>query len=139
VKNMPKKPGRYVEFTNRDGYIKYAPLTQAMYDRRCAIANALGYMLPERCSLSRVHGDSGRRHDCWERGEHEYKGVKIANEHQIFKSDLSRDGAPSGTVAYLWPEDVEKAAYAIDKRKPLADDPKEESAEAPTQPELFPA
>jgi hypothetical protein len=137
-KNTPKVPGRYVEFEGRDGTLKYAPLTQAMYDRRCAIAKALGYVLPEKCTMSRVSRDNGRRHECWERGEHEHNGVKVASEHQIFVSDLSRDGAPKGTVAYWWPEDAEKAAYAIDKRKPMKDDPKDATAEQPmTQAELL--
>lgn len=138
MKNVPKKPGRYVEFCNRDSKISYAPMTQAMFDRRNAIAKALGYVLPEKCTLCNIHGDNGRRHDCWERpDEYTFKdGSKASSFHHMFSDDLSRHGSPSGTLAYYWPEDVEKAAYAIDKRKPLKGDPKDAEQNIVTQASL---
>lgn len=137
MKNVPKKPGRYVEFTSRDGYVKYAPLTQAMAERRNAIAKALGYVLPEKCTLRNGLGDNGRRFDCWERVEQcDWRGTTASVFHSIFTHDLSRYGAPSGAVGYHWPEDVEKAAYAIDRRRPLPDDPADADEKVQTQASL---
>lgn len=134
MKNTPKKPGRYVEFESRDGHLKYAPMTQAMYDRRCAFAKALGYVLPEKCTLCNVYGDNGRRHDCWEKpDEYQLKGGKASSFHSVFRHDLSRYGAPKSTIAFIWPDGVEEAAYAIDKRKPLADDPVDAEEKTVTQ------
>lgn len=140
MKNMPNKPGRYVEYEGRDGTLKYAPLTQAMHDRRCAIAKALGYVLPEKCTLCNVYGDNGHRHDCWENpDEYQLKGGKASSFHHVFSTDLSRYGAPKGAVGFCWMDEVEAAAYAIDKRKPLPDDPKDagELTETQAQSQLF--
>lgn len=124
MSGFPKKPGNYLEYETRNGYIRYAPLTRQMAARRKAIALALGYVLPERCTLCNVYGDNGRRFECWEQPDsHDHGDGKMASSfHHRFVNDLSRYDYAVGAIGFWWPDDVEAAVSAIDKRKPLPDD-----------------
>jgi len=88
-------------------------LTDEMIALRDRLAEGLGYVLRKPCSMSGNPGDF----ECWETKALTYclkgKGKMISPLHCVRTSESGRSG-----LHCLWPEDVTRAAWAIDKGKP---------------------
>lgn len=113
------KPGRY---GCREENGKLFLLTDAMIERRHGLARGLGYLL-------RRHAGGKPPFMCWEKKPtHKLKdGTMVSPVHIVYELKGPRSGHPDGVVELTWPEEIEAAAWAIDKGKPLPSDPKDET------------
>jgi hypothetical protein len=125
----PTKPGTYGERVpgsgSNAGTIRFYRLTSAMIALRHQLATALGYVVRNPCSLGGANPIT--RFDCYESAElRTIGGVTAANHHHVHDTThqfaalaaLSPSSKvkpmPDGVKVLVWPEDVEKAAWAID-------------------------
>jgi hypothetical protein len=121
------------------------PLTKAMIERRDKIANALGYTKRNPCSLSlapqQPNEPPGGEFECWEWTEMKWRpkwkpDVAISGFHHVHRHDDKRFNAAHPGVELSWPEDVQAAAWAIDKGKPLPGDPKDDASKPATMAQI---
>ncbi len=122
----PLPPGNYGRRETASGH-KHYPLTQAMIARRHALATALGYTLRNPCSFNAPGIEPKCRFDCYESTplvHTEKEGYKSANFHHVHVAVAGKYsfGLGPGMIELTWPDDVETAAWAIDKGKPLGHD-----------------
>ena len=85
-------------------------IDQQGIELRNNLAKGLGFVLADRCAFGVISGHGGN-FKCWERmGKgHLYQGV-LAPSYHCIHMDTHRDGI----VEYIWPEDVNTAAWALD-------------------------
>lgn len=108
---------------------KFFLLTDEMIQLRNGLADGLGFTLREPCSLTTASGQ-GAHFRCWEKKAltYPYAGGMASPYHCVAETDLRQYPALKlDGVELSWPEDVVKAAWALDKGKA----PKPEKADPP--------
>lgn len=91
------------------------PMSPDMIERRFAIARGLGFIVRNPCSFNAPGSEPSVRFDCLESAEmkHTHKGHPCAGYHGVCENK-------PGEIM-MFPDDVVKAAWAIDKGKPMVD------------------
>lgn len=94
---------------------KEFPMSPDMIERRLEIAKALGYVVRNPCSFNAPGVELRVRFDCLESSEmkHTHDGHPCAGYHAVCERK-------AGEVM-IFPDDVVKAAWSIDKGKPMVD------------------
>lgn len=116
-------PGTYVALSTRSGYVYYVPASDEEIAERHALAQALGFVLRNPCSIhtsKRFGGCAGEgcehgHFPCYESKELVADRDGIADSHLVHNMRLPN--VPEGVRILHWPDEVNAAFDAAKKVK----------------------